>query len=304
VRDAAVGRRAAVETARRRREAGRHVEAADGPATTWQEISPYVDEALAALPDESRELLVSHFLRGKSQSAIAVDTRTSPATVSRRMRDAVAALRAELRRRGVTVAPALLVGLCRMNAAAEAAPAALVAELGKMALVGNGAAAAGAAPFAWTSVSAWCDAAARTWGWPAELVKQAVAAAATSAVALALGLMIARGFGGANRHPVPGPEPARHAAAAAAPATVRPSNATTAGNGAELTRDVRVAPAGDRDPLRVVLFRWPEAPGGPIALTYGDGRTVARPAPVARKLVETQAGKTLEQLARESRPPR
>ena len=280
------------ETARRRREANRHVETDAPGATTWQEISPYVDEALATLPDESRQLLVSHFLRGKSQNAIAVETRTSPATVSRRMRDAVTALRAELRRRGVVVAPAMLVGLCRMNGAAEAAPAALVSELGKMALVGNTASAAGATPFAWNSVSAWCDAAARTWGWPAELVKQAVAAAATSAVALVVGLMVARGFVLSNPPAAPA-EP--HGAHAAAAATVsHPAR-----------QAVRVASAGERNPHNIVLFLPGPAPDDPIAVTYGDGRTLVLSAPVARKLIETQAGTTLEQLARESgRPPR
>jgi RNA polymerase sigma-70 factor (ECF subfamily) len=195
------------ESARRRREAApRTAEAERGPAATaWQDISAHVDEALAELPPESRELLVSHFLRGKSQSVIAIETRTSPATISRRMRDAVTALRAELRRRGVTVAPAVLICLCRANAPLEAAPAALVAELGKMALVGTPAA---AAPFAWHSVSAWCDAAARTWGWPAELVKQAVGAAATSAVALVVGVLVAQGFLAMHRLSAPAPGPA------------------------------------------------------------------------------------------------
>ena len=209
------------ETARRRREAARHVEGEaeqpGGAATAWQDISPHVDEALAELPAESRELLVSHFLRGKSQSTIAIETRTSPATISRRMRDAVAALRAELRRRGVNVAPAALVFLCRLNAPLEAAaPAALVAELGKMALVG--APPAAAASFAWHSVSAWCDAAARTWGWQAELVKQAVGAAATSAVALVLGVLIAQGFLAMHRMSAP-------AAPAAATEEVRAASA-------------------------------------------------------------------------------
>src|SRR5688572_102696 len=93
------------ESARKRREANRRIETNEigQAASTWQEISPHVDEALAQLPEESRELLVNHFLQGKSQNTIAVETRTSPATISRRMRDAVADLRAELRRRGIVV---------------------------------------------------------------------------------------------------------------------------------------------------------------------------------------------------------
>src|SRR5687768_11920096 len=57
------------ENARRKREANRRIETDDAQtqATTWQEVSPYVDEALATLPEEDRTLLVSHFLQGKSQ---------------------------------------------------------------------------------------------------------------------------------------------------------------------------------------------------------------------------------------------
>ena len=58
-----------------------------------------------------------------------------------------------------------------MNAPAQTAsiPGSLMVELGKMAIVGKPAA---AAPFAWHSVSAWCDAAAKSWGYPAEIIKQ------------------------------------------------------------------------------------------------------------------------------------
>jgi RNA polymerase sigma factor (sigma-70 family) len=198
------------ESARRRREANRRIEiddSADDSVSTWQEISPQVDEALAELPEESRELLVSHFLQGKSQSTIAMETRTSPATISRRMRDAVSALRAELRRRGIAVAPAVLIGLSRMHAPAEAAtvPTSLTAELGKMAMVGKP-----AAQIAWNSLSSWCDAAARTWGWPAELVKQAVSTAAASAIALALGILLARSVLEVHNDMKPAPTPTVH----------------------------------------------------------------------------------------------
>ena len=281
------------ESARKRREANRRIETNElgMQASTWQEISPHVDEALAQLPEGSRELLVSHFLQGKSQSTIAVETRTSPATISRRMRDAVADLRAELRRRGVVVAPALLVGLCRMNAPAQAVsvPTTLMTELGKMAIVGSPA----ASGFAWTSVSAWCDAAANKWGWPAEMVKQTVAAAATSAVALVAGLMIATTIIGARHTSRPSAQPAveeRHMARGEAKAPA-PAQA----------EEVRVAPAGERGSRTVVLFRWPETTGGAVGVTYGDGRSVPVPPPLARKVIENQAGKTLEQLTDESR---
>jgi RNA polymerase sigma factor (sigma-70 family) len=298
------------EGARRKREANRRIETneLEQQATTWQELSPHVDEALATLSEESRELLVSHFLNGKSQSAIAIETRTSPATVSRRMRDAVTALRAALKRKGVFVAPALLVGLCRMNAPAQAqaVPTTLMTELGKMAIVGKPA----AASFAWHSVDAWCDAAARTWDWPAEMVKRAVATAATSAVAIVAGLLIINGFVAMNRTTRP-PAPtdaaveARHVvratpmaptAAAARPAAAPRAKSTEVAAGMQ----VRVAPASERGAGKVVLFRWPQSATAPITLTYGDGRSLAVPQHLARKLIEDQSGKPLEQIAEES----
>jgi RNA polymerase sigma factor (sigma-70 family) len=279
------------ETARRKREANRRLEVreAEQQATTWQEISPCVDEALATLPDETRTLLVSHFLQGKSQNSIAIETRTSPATVSRRMREAVASLRAELRRRGVVIAPALLVGLCRMHAPTQAQLVSpmLMSELGKMAILGKPAAAA--TSFAWNSVSAWCDAAAKTWGWPAEMVKQAVAVAATSGAAIMTAVLLLRAFDSshpANDRPVDLVEEHRHAASGIAQVEAQ---------------EVRVAPAGERNPRVVVLFRLSATDSEPLTLVYGDGRSVDVPRPIARKLIENQAGKTLEQLAGESR---
>jgi hypothetical protein len=64
--------------------------------------------------------------------------------------------------------------------------------------------------------------------------------------------------------------------------------------------DVRVAPASESDAAKVVLFHWPEKQDGAIGVTYGDGRTISLPRSLARKLIEDQAGKTLEQLAEES----
>jgi RNA polymerase sigma factor (sigma-70 family) len=290
------------ETARRKREANRRLELPETgeQATTWTEISPHVDEALATLPEEFRTLLVSHFLQGKSQNAIAVETRTSPATISRRMRDAVTALRAELRRKGVVVAPALLVGLTRMNAPSQAAltPNTLMAELGKMAIVGKPAA---AAPFAWHSVSAWCDAAAKTWGYPAEVVKQMVGIAATSAVSIVAGILLCRAYlwtVHVNDAP-PATEMVsheRHNAAMREPAPLQAEPEPVE----KLPTEVRVAPPSEGGVRNVVLFRWPGSAEGTIGLVYGDGRSQDLPQPLARRIIETQAGKTLEQLSDES----
>jgi RNA polymerase sigma-70 factor (ECF subfamily) len=118
--------------ARRRREmaytAPQPLEASD-----WAEVAPKLDEALAALDESQRELLVRHFLRGESQAELAIQMQTSAATLSRRMKAAVEALREELAHRGLCVAPALLVTLLAHNGL-SAAPAALQLAMGKMAL--------------------------------------------------------------------------------------------------------------------------------------------------------------------------
>lgn len=110
----------------------------------WQEVSPAIDLAMDELDDDARELLVRHFLQGTPQAELAEEAAVSAATMSRRVKQAVNELRQKLVNRGVTVAPAVLLLLCARHAA-EAAPATLTAELGKMAMVSGAAAKANAA---------------------------------------------------------------------------------------------------------------------------------------------------------------
>jgi RNA polymerase sigma-70 factor (ECF subfamily) len=108
----------------------------------WAEISPHVDEALAELPDEMRALLVRHFLQNVSQCALAAQIRTSPATISRKIKAGVEMLRKQLRKKGVCIAAAMLAGLMRDHGA-QAAPAELMQELGKITMLSGGKSAAG-----------------------------------------------------------------------------------------------------------------------------------------------------------------
>lgn len=121
------------ETSRRKREITYTVEC-DREASSWAELSPSVDQALAEMPEELRELLVDHFLLGKTQAQIAVEMGQSPSTVSRRMHHALEELRQHLRMKGVQAMPAMLAGLL-YHVAGKQAPATLVHELGKMALL-------------------------------------------------------------------------------------------------------------------------------------------------------------------------
>ncbi len=106
----------------------------------WQDISGYVDEGLSELDEQTQEILIQHFFEGRSMTDIAADKEVSQPTVSRRIESGVAKLRERLRKRGIIVAVATLGGLLGENVV-EAAPALVLKELGKMALVGGTAAA-------------------------------------------------------------------------------------------------------------------------------------------------------------------
>ena len=120
------------DSSRRRREAT-YESTQTQEASTWAEVVPQLDEALASMPEELRDLLVRHFLRGESQSELAAELNTSPATLSRRMKSALDALREELGRRGVGLTPLLLLKLLTENGRATVSPA-LHLALGKMSL--------------------------------------------------------------------------------------------------------------------------------------------------------------------------
>jgi len=133
------------ENSRRRREIA-YTQDCDHEASSWSELSPCVDQALAEMPEEFRLLLVNHFLLGKSQARLAAEMGQSPSTVSRRMHHALDELRQHLRLKGVYALPAVLAGLL-CHVAARQAPASLVRELGKMTMFSGATAAARTAQF-------------------------------------------------------------------------------------------------------------------------------------------------------------
>ena len=130
----------------RRREASRkhresqYAEVQEHEARDWKDISPHVDEGLRHIDPELREILIAHFLNGQTTRGIADNQGVSQATVSRRIEAGVNQLRGILRKRGVIVAVGALGVLLSENAA-QGAPAALMTELGKMALAGGSSAA-------------------------------------------------------------------------------------------------------------------------------------------------------------------
>ncbi|MHC4387150.1 MAG: RNA polymerase sigma factor [Planctomycetota bacterium] len=130
------------DSRRKRREAkyaaDRHRE-----AQTWEDVSGYIDEGLDELDNETREILIRHFFEGRPMADIANQMSVSQPTVSRRVDSGISKLRETLRKRGVIVASATLVSLLT-ESAVEAAPALVVKELGKIALLGTTVASSGA----------------------------------------------------------------------------------------------------------------------------------------------------------------
>ena len=133
------------ETSRRRREIIYSTQCTQD-ACSWAELSPAVDQALTDIPEEWRTLLIDHFLLGKSQAQLAVESGLSASTISRRMHQALVELRQHLRLKGVYAMPAVLAGLL-YDVSARQAPASLVRELGKMAIFSGTTAPARAAQF-------------------------------------------------------------------------------------------------------------------------------------------------------------
>ena len=105
----------------------------------WQDISASVDEALDGLDDPTRDILIRHFFQSQTMREIGAQLSVSQATVSRRVEAGVDQLRGKMRSRGMVFTVGTLSALLGEHAV-QAAPAALLKELGKVALAGSHAA--------------------------------------------------------------------------------------------------------------------------------------------------------------------
>jgi len=170
------------DTTRKRREAEYTAGRPEEETTEWKEISPFVDEGLNLLDSPIRSILIAHFLEGRSTREIARTQGISQATVSRRIETGVELLRAGLRRRGILVTAGALALLMGDNAL-EAAPPALLTELGKIALVSGALATSTASAGAVSGLGTW------TAGVLAG-VKANMAAVATSVVLIGAGSVL------------------------------------------------------------------------------------------------------------------
>ncbi|MEX0887022.1 MAG: sigma-70 family RNA polymerase sigma factor [Phycisphaeraceae bacterium] len=256
---------------RRRRELSHARQRADaGPAeTAWHEASAQLDAALAGLPDDAQWLLIQHFIRQRSLREIARENGSSPATLSRHLRAAIDRLRAELQRRGVTTTAAALLATFGSDAAV-AAPAPLLAELGKMTLYSAGTAA-------------------RDTTAAASLLARAAAGAALGLAGMLLVLILV--FLPARSGPVE---------ADLATLSTPPSVAQQPGGAGYITLP------GDGhafDSQKMVLVQDPAtATDDTLTVVFGDNRTVRLPTEEVRRRIERQTGQTFEQIISASAP--
>lgn len=138
----AVATREALDALRskQRREKREAAYGGDQPAAAasaeWNEVRELVDEAIDALPAGIRDVVVAHYLEGRTYPEIAGDWNMTRAAVAMRASRGVAKVREHLTRKGVVIpVAALAAGLA--SQAAHAAPQALVANLGEFALSGG-----------------------------------------------------------------------------------------------------------------------------------------------------------------------
>jgi len=108
----------------------------DQPAASesaWADVLGEVDAAIVALPERLRTPIVLYFLERRTQAEVAVEMGLARRSVGKRLHRGVEALQRRLMRAGI-VAPAVALTAMLTANAAEAAPAALAATLGKVAL--------------------------------------------------------------------------------------------------------------------------------------------------------------------------
>jgi len=124
-------------TVRRTHEHGAAVQARRTHVTedAWADVQDKVDAAIITLPERLRTPIVLYFLEGWTQADVAAQLGIARQSAAKRLHRGVDALRRRLKRAGI-VAPAVALTAMLSANTAEAAPVALTAALGRMALVG------------------------------------------------------------------------------------------------------------------------------------------------------------------------
>jgi RNA polymerase sigma factor (sigma-70 family) len=103
---------------------------------TFDDVSTHVDDAIGSLPEKERAVIVAHFLEGRTHDSIAEELGIGRSTVSYRIGKGVERIRGSLAKQGIT-ASATGLATAMATATAGAAPAGLVASVGKLAIAGT-----------------------------------------------------------------------------------------------------------------------------------------------------------------------
>lgn len=120
---------------RRAREEKSMTETNENYEPAWADIVPYVDEALEALPEPLKAIVLLHYFDGLSQKEVAERLDVSQPTVSRALDKSISMLRKHLAKTGIFASAAILATLLRSNAV-SAAPQTLVISATKIGLSG------------------------------------------------------------------------------------------------------------------------------------------------------------------------
>jgi len=102
---------------------------------TVDEMPAFVDEAIAALPENHRAVVVGRFLQNQTYTDMARDLGVVEGTVRHRVERGVERVRQTLRRKGIAVSAAGMSAA--LGRAVDAAPAELVVRMGKLAMSGS-----------------------------------------------------------------------------------------------------------------------------------------------------------------------
>jgi len=123
------------EGRRRQREAEYAATQRTSAEYQWNDIYSYVDEAIAALPQEIRSPVVTHFLYGQSHSTIARASGVPRRTISNRINKGVGLIGESLRKRGIALPIVSLAAMLGSRLAeAVMVPTHLLNSLGRLAL--------------------------------------------------------------------------------------------------------------------------------------------------------------------------
>ncbi len=109
--------------------------ASEPPDPGWAEIYPYIDEAVAALPEELSVPLVAHFFNGQSHTEIARAMGIPRRTIGNRIHKGLELIAVALNKRGIALPAAALAPLLGAGLAEAAeVPATLNASLARLSL--------------------------------------------------------------------------------------------------------------------------------------------------------------------------